>query len=638
MERKKKVLFHSNYCGANTGFGRYMKEILAYLYKTNKYEICLYAAGMPWEHPEFNRWPWKVRGTLPNNPQELHQINRDPHMARMASYGVVNVDRVIEEFKPDIYIGVEDIWAFDNWQRRWWNKFPCVIHTTLDSLPILQLAVDKAKDIKNYWVWSEFAEKGLHALGHKHVKTVHGCLNVSQFNRLRNDEREALRKRLMIPNDSFIIGFVFRNQLRKSVPNLLEGYAAWKKNNNIRSKTFLLTLTHYSEGWNIHRLADQYGVNKNEILCVYICRACGNYEVRPFSGQDQNCRHCQAQKSLITCNVQNGISEEQLNEVYNLMDVYCHPFTSGGQEIPIQEAKLTGLITLVTNYSCGEDLCVPEAHSLPLEWTKYTEHGTEFIKASTTPQSIAKQLQKVYVMKPSDRLHIGLKARDWTIKNYGTEAIGKIHEAFIDAQPFSTYDYDFKTQTTNPDLPIPQIQDNVEWLLFMYKNILIQEEGPDGDGVKYWLSQLNNGVKREDIERFFRKTAVEKGGGTNLIKFDDLLRKDDKKRVLYVMPRSIGDIFLSTSLFESIRNRYPRPEWTFYVAVEKVYKDKGILEGNPYVDEVIDYIPQMNDIHWLEGAGAHKGFFDVAYLPHATTQLIQTYQHRGIDKDDICLT
>ena len=39
------------------------------------------------------------------------------------------------------------------------------------------------------------------------------------------------------------------------------------------------------------------------------------------------------------------------------MDVYCHPFTSGGQELPIQEAKAAGLITLVTEYSCGTDSC-----------------------------------------------------------------------------------------------------------------------------------------------------------------------------------------------------------------------------------------------------------------------------------------
>ena len=67
------------------------------------------------------------------------------------------------------------------------------------------------------------------------------------------------------------------------------------------------------------------------------------------------------------------------------MDVYCHPFTSGGQEIPIQEAKLVELITLVTNYSCGEDHCTKESGGLPLDWSEYREPGTQFIKASTSP-------------------------------------------------------------------------------------------------------------------------------------------------------------------------------------------------------------------------------------------------------------
>ena len=80
------------------------------------------------------------------------------------------------------------------------------------------------------------------------------------------------------------------------------------------------------------------------------------------------------------------------------MDVYCHPFTSGGQEIPIQEAKLTELITLFTNYSCGEDCCTKESAGLPLNWTEYREPGTQFIKASTSPDSIAYQLKKVFKM------------------------------------------------------------------------------------------------------------------------------------------------------------------------------------------------------------------------------------------------
>ena len=113
------------------------------------------------------------------------------------------------------------------------------------------------------------------------------------------------------------------------------------------------------------------------------------------------------------------------------MDVYCHPFTSGGQEIPIQEAKLAGLITLVTNYSCGEEMCESDANSLALEWNEYREHGTEFIKASTYPESIAKQLNIVYKMPQHKRLEMGKKAREWTIKNFGIQNVGKSIEEFI---------------------------------------------------------------------------------------------------------------------------------------------------------------------------------------------------------------
>ena len=83
--------------------------------------------------------------------------------------------------------------------------------------------------IKNYWIWSSFATKELHRLGHTHVKTMHGCIETDYFYPLEDAEKKKLRQRHNIEEDAFIVGFVFRNQLRKSVPNLLEGYAKWKE-------------------------------------------------------------------------------------------------------------------------------------------------------------------------------------------------------------------------------------------------------------------------------------------------------------------------------------------------------------------------------------------------------------------------
>lgn len=635
--RRKKVLFQTDFSLAKTGFGRNAKALLKYLYLTNKYDIVHYCCGMTYSHPEFQKTPWKSVGSLPNTQQELDQLNKDPHLARMASYGAHLLDKVIDEEKPDIYIAVQDIWGVDfAIEKKWFSRISSVIWTTLDSLPILESAIKNAPKIKNYWIWSNFATKALHKLGYNHVRTVHGSLEDQEFYRLSDFDRSQLRKKNNINPNAFIIGFVFRNQLRKSVPNLLQGYALWKKNNPDVKNTYLLLHTHWGEGWNINKLALEIGVNPQEILTTYVCKNCGEYEVKPFSGQDLDCKYCKKEKVQITTNVGVGVTESQLNEVYNLMDVYCHPFTSGGQEIPIQEAKLTELITLVTNYSCGEEMCEPEAGSLPLEWTEYREHGTEFIKASTSPESISKQLNVVYRMPRHKRLEIGGKAREWTIKNFGVKSVGKKLEDFIDAQPIADWNNILNDQEDKKDAyaQIPNILDDAEWLIYMYHNILkMKNIDRDDSGHKYWMAELSKGTKRQDIENYFRNVALKENEKGRQVKFEDLLDANDKGRVLYVMPESAGDIFLSTALFKSIKERYP--DFNLYVATKAQYKD--ILEGNPYVHRWIEYNPIMDNLIWLEGNNQHDGYFDIAYLPYTCTQRNLNYLHNGIDKIDFTI-
>jgi glycosyltransferase involved in cell wall biosynthesis len=631
VSRKKKIVYQSDFSLAKTGFGRATRALLSYLYKTGKYEIVNYACGLQYSNPELNKTPWKSVGALPNNPQEIEQLNRDPNIARLASYGAHYLDRIIQEEKPDVYIAVQDIWGIDfAIDKKWFNKITSVLWTTLDSLPILPTAVEKAPKIKNYWIWSNFATKALHELGHSHVKTMHGPIETANFYRLEEGVRQDLRKNNNIPIDSFIIGFVFRNQLRKSVPNLLEGYALWKNSNPHIKNTFLLLHTHWSEGWNIVKLAQEYNVDPKEILTTYICKKCGKYEIKPFSGQDINCGSCQSVKSQTTTNVGFGVTENQLNEIYNLMDVYCHPFTSGGQEIPIQEAKLTELITLVTNYSCGEEMCEEGAGSLELDWSEYREHGTEFIKASTKPNSIAKQLNKVYNMSPIKRREMGKKAREWTIENFSIEKIGEKIEKFLDEAPYTNYDFSLKEDERDPFLQIPDIKDDSKWLEYMYHNILkMHNVDVNDEGHKYWMNEIKKGAKRPDIENYFRQVALQENEKNKKIEFEDLLDKNDKgKRILYIMPESIGDIYMSTALFANIKKQYP--DHNLYVAVKREYFD--ILKGNPFIHKLLQYIPQMDQLLWLEGVGDHEGYFEIAFLPFVGTQRFLDYLHNGKTK------
>tara|TARA_R100000808_G_C2153995_1_gene164703 strand:- start:5127 stop:7040 length:1914 start_codon:yes stop_codon:yes gene_type:complete len=629
--KKKKVLIHSNYYRAFTGFGKHTKNLLQYLYKTGKYDIVHLANGKSWSDKEFENSPWKTIGSLPDDPAHLAQLNRDPNLARSAGYGSEMIDEAIKTEKPDVYIGIEDIWGFNGyWDKKWWNKLNCMIWTTLDSLPVLPDAVTNAPKIKNYYVWAPFAMKALHKLGHPHVQTLRGSLETSHFFRLEDQHRFSLRQRHQIDPSLFLIGFVFRNQLRKSVPNLLDGFKAFTQRNPT-AKSKLLLHTHWSEGWDIPRLLQEKEIDPSTVLTTYFCKNCKQYEIKPFSGQGQNCRFCGAKGTQETTNVAHGVSESQLNEIYNLMDVYCHPFTSGGQEIPIQEAKLTELITLATNYSCGEDSVSPESGGLPLEWAEYREPGTQFIKASTSANSIAKQLAKVHKLKPDRKREQEKKSRQYVLDNYSIEIIGNEVEELLDSMPFCDWDFDFTESLQHPEYMPADISDNSKWITDLYTNILDRPDvGETDDGHKHWMEKLKAGMPREQVLAYFRQVAAQHNAKIqNTTAFKDLLDKDDEgRRILVVMEKNETDVVLSTAILKSLKKLYP--DYNLYFATQPEFFE--LLDENPYIHKVIQYTPQMDNLLYLEGAGDRKGYFEIAFLPAIGSQKILNYPHNTKDK------
>ena len=318
--RKKRVLIHSNFCKMFTGFGKHKKNLLSYLYNTGKYDIIELSNGYTWESEQLKFVPWESYGTLPSDPEIHKEIAIDERRKNAAGYGAEMIDHAVKELKPDIYLGIEDVWAFNGFiEKEWWNKIHCIVHTTLDSLPILPDAVNAADKIKNYFVWASFAEKAMHKLGHTHVKTVHGTLDASSFNRLADEDRLKLRNRFKL-SDEYIIGFVFRNQLRKSVPNLLDGFKLFQENNK-QAKAKLLLHTSWNEGWDIVKLLKEKEIDPKNILTTYVCKNCNAYNVKSFSSHVVNCDFCRTQNSCETTNVKTGVNEQQLNEIYDLMDV-----------------------------------------------------------------------------------------------------------------------------------------------------------------------------------------------------------------------------------------------------------------------------------------------------------------------------
>ena len=321
------------------------------------------------------------------------------------------------------------------------------------------------------------------------------------------------------------------------------------------------------------------------------------------------------------------------------MDVYCHPFTSGGQEIPIQEAKLTELITLVTDYSCGQEQCEEGSGSIPLEWSKYIEHQTEFIKASTCPESIYNNLLRVYNMPKNELESMGKMARQWVIDGFSVEVVGKIFEDFIDNCDPVTYDFEETKEEVvknYPDAYLNSIPNDSEWILSLYEKVLNRKVDIHDDGYKYWMQQISNKVGRKSIEDYFRKVAKDHNEKHFPVKLEDIVDKDDEgKRILYVMPGSSKDVFMSTSLFKSIKEKYPN--YNLYVATKP--ENFSLLWANEFVHKTIPYSESFDNALALEGIGESKEYFTMVFTPYLTTQKFSNYIHNmkdSIDTKSLC--
>ncbi len=128
--------------------------------------------------------------------------------------------------------------------------------------------------------------------------------------------------------------------------------------------------------------------------------------------------------------------------------------------------------------------------------------------------------------------------------------------------------------------------------------------------------------KRQEITAYFKSVAAQENAQHQKTEFSDLLDKTDKGRVLVTIPESIGDIFLATSTFESIKKKYP--DYSLYVATKPEYKE--ILDGNKFVHRWIPYQPILDNHLWCIGTANQDGFFNVAYQIHNRTQRLQDYQ------------
>lgn len=628
---KRKIMLVTNPPWISTGLGENGKWLAQYLEKTGKYEIIYYCQQVSVLDSRHRQMPWKSIGCLPADQNIINQLQQDQGRLRWAAYGNLLIDQIVNDNKPEIIWFSDDCWSFGNMhEKNWFKQLNPIYHITVDSKPVLPLAYEQAKNCKNFYTWAKFASDEMKRMGgadFAHVKSIYGMSNTDIYSPITRQQKSELRKEFGISDKTVIIGYVFRNQLRKEAGNLLMAFRDFKKDNPYADVKIHLhtSVSEMQAGWDFQRLIGYYGINPKDILFTHVCKNCKRWKVKPYAGEDQNCDYCKAERSVITPNIADSVLDEEMRFVYGLWDASVSPITSGGMEYHNVQSLLCGLPLASTSYSSGEDFAnQPFVYSI--NWHPRLEAGTSFIKAANDVNSIKNYISKIYKISDKERMDIGEKGRDWAIKTFSVDSIGKQWEDVFDALPvMDTSKITLESvKPKNDSYQNPNISDNMQWVKALYKNILLMDVSDTDSGLLFWLESLKNGKSRGDIYNYFLSVARDENSKTQKpMDFMQIIDKNDKKRALLVIKESIGDILLVSQLFESLHRKYPNTD--LYVAIDPKYTE--VLVGNPYVHKVISYQPFMEQEMIVMSAGQPKEnrMFDYYFHPAIDTQRLLRY-------------
>ena len=538
MQNKKKILFVTESHKLASGFGTYAKEVLTRIHKTGKYEVAEFACYA--SSVDFEQTDWRIYGNapLPNETEFAKQHTPNPNV----QWGVLRFEHAVLDFKPDIVVTYRDPWM-DTYIA---NSvllpfFHWVWMPTVDSEP--------QKDEWMYWfnkcdglmAYSEYGIRTLENQTHGRLK-VSGCASPAidpvEFNIIPN--KRAHKERFGLDPDSFIVGTVMRNQKRKMFPDLMRAFSEFLKKAppQIAEKSLLYLHTSYPEkmGWNITSLAHEFG---SKLIVTYKCRHCGKYFVSRYRDAITTCNYC-GNASATMPGVQNGVEHSELNNIYNLMDLYVQYAICEGFGMPQVEAAAAGTPIASINYSAMEDV-VKFCNGYPIEPKLSRELETNADRSGPNNDELVKIMLKCATQPEAQSRKKRLETRKGCISRYTWDNAAKAWENYFDSiETKKPLEGKWSHPPTMRPVPqqMPEGLNNLQFCEWMYTQVIQDESKLYEFEMLNMLRNLNFGANfGGDLSHYDQKKAFEqmKPAADHRFYFDQERVKNQESNHAFIM-------------------------------------------------------------------------------------------------------
>lgn len=366
-----RILFCGDSPTVTTGFGIVSKNLLTRWsdmgHKIGVLGINYY--GDPYDHTEFKFPIWPVdKGSMDS------------------MYGYNKLWLIEEAFKPDIIFFLNDPWVIASYlssrpvtERTEYQKI--IAYYPTDGGPIKPEWLKILNELDAQICYSNFAERVIiesnDGVRPPNLYQVYHGVDTSVF---RPMNQSLARETLNLPQDSFIVGMVARNQYRKRFDILVQGFAEFAEDKP-EAKLYLHTVLK-DVGFDIYDLCRQYKLSNKLILTEDL-------------------------------NPAKGVPDTVLNLIYNSFDINCLISLGDGFGLPVAESMATGCPQVVSGHSCLQEL-VENHGGLTVKtaaWIMHTQ-GINTWGGVSDYKDLASKLNILYKNKPL-RLEMAQQASDF---------------------------------------------------------------------------------------------------------------------------------------------------------------------------------------------------------------------------------
>lgn len=356
---KKRLFIANDASFIASGYGVYGKELLTRLHNSGKYEVA--ELGCYAEHSEDvkKNIPWKFYGNAVKTDDKRYEAYKSNGINQ---FGAWRFNRAILDFKPHIVFDVRDYWMSAYQESSPYRKhFHWVLMPTVDSAPQRNDWYFTFANADLVVPYTEWAKKILTAGGGNQLnifpKVANAGINPNEFYPIENKIEHKIK---YFGKNLDVIGLVMRNQKRKLIPDILLTFRKYLDRISGTAKydnTYLYLHTSYPEenGWDLPSLLLEFGVCDKTYL-TYVCRDCKQFFPAKFNNALIKCKYCNKHNSACVASVANSVSTSQLNEIYNLFDIFIQYAICEGFGMPQVEAAACGLQIASVDYSAMSEI------------------------------------------------------------------------------------------------------------------------------------------------------------------------------------------------------------------------------------------------------------------------------------------